>query len=541
MYTSKKSARSHFAMSAHQRRVDHMSILKQCLVSLLSVSVISCGEPLKSGDYLGEPFGHIEVLIQPYQALQGKWTDEENWSSVEATCLEESEACTYTPESIDCQVERSQCVQEVRARVSWIQNPALISFAILWLPISQTRSENTALSYLEDRGQLPQSPLRRASPDAPIPHQGALYLFNPPPESMMVEVDLTEQAYLAGVRGFDRAPSLLGIPVAFLDDDRDERFNDGDTLVGLALDQGVLYTQLASGLSAETLRDLKLEAQPRARTRGFMSRVNYPFCSTPEQWTVPDPRVTPLVISLLELESWVLDVELGRYISCEAGVSPQCGSRADLREVCEPSEGESEVCQQCYDQLINRYCGRMISKCFERHDDEGEDDVDEHLCDALAETCRLRSDCLHLDLLCEAPLTSEREDSWSCAPEESARCYQERSCLIEAVMQGDLFSDLWSEDGREDGGEVGLEELVRDEANELYTSCVEDGRYLEWSVNHPECASPWDDSFDLSEGEGERGALDPSCRFKECERVYLGCDASSCEDDYLSCVTLMSP
>ena len=490
--------------------------------------LFSCGDPLVDGRYLGEPLGEIEVLIQPYQTIQGKSTEEEEWRSLESLCLEQSDRCLFSQESPECQLERSQCVQEKRSEIRWIRNPNELTFGVIWVPISYDRSENATLSFIEQGGDLPQSLLVRENSAAPFPSQGKFHLYETPPEQLMSLIDLTHQAHLAQFSKLSNVKSALGIMIAYQDRNENQQYDPDEELVGLALDQGLLFSILPTNLSGATLERLHIKPKPQARQRGFLNRVSYPFCSPPNQWVLPDPTSLPMTISLMELDSCVLNVELEQYTLCEAGVSPQCASTDDLNEVCSPSSLDSELCHQCYDQLLNQYCGRMISRCVNRLIDD-----DDMLCFALSEACQLRSTCFRYDRFCEQAASLESTDpDWACTTEEIADCYQETSCLVKTVIDEDLMDGLLDEEND------GLEEFVEEVSPTVLNECRATKQYTEWVENHLQCSSPLAISFNLNEEDLGGTPPDNDCFFKSCEYTYILCEREDCETEYLECITL---
>jgi len=490
------------------------------LIGVVIITTTGCGDPLVDGAYRGEPVGRISALLQSYQPLQSY--TEGDWVSVESQCLDQSDSCLLSETSPACRVEQNQCIQETRADVSWMQDPAEISLTVLWLPISSQRGDNGVDTYLKTHDQLPQSALLREFPSNPFPYQGKLILYQPPPDDFLTTIDLTQQAHLASASELSNTPTALGVVLAYLDEDDDQSYTYEDTLVGLTLDQGIIYAKLPNNLSSSSLKLLGISAQPRAITSALLSRVNFPFCSTPEQWVLPESSSLPLTLSLMELQSWVLDDELDRYFNCEAGVSPQCSTQQDLDEICAPTYGGSELCAQCFDQVINDLCGQVMAKCVETFDDW------DHTCFTLSEACHLRANCFQFDMYCEwtSDMSSD-EIYWMCGPEDTTFCYQDSSCIIQTLYDEELVDGLIIQD------EVDPYEYTELEADEIYQNCISDDYYAQWIRDHPTCENPL--GTDLSHEEPDK---DNECFFKDCERTYIFCDGIYCEDEYIQCVLM---
>ena len=499
-------------------------------ISMASLMTLpfGCGDPLVDGTYRGEPVGRVNALLQSYQPLQSY--SEEDWVSVESQCLSQSDACLLSESSSACRLEQSQCIQETRAEISWMQRPSELSLAVLWLPISVERGENKVIEYLEEHDELPQSAIARTAPAQPFPYQGELILYQPPPADFFTPVDLTQQAHLTSASELTETPSALGILLAYLDDDQDQSYSRDDTLIGLTLDQGVVYSKLPNKLSSTSLKLLGVNAQPRAIASAVITRVNFPFCSAPEQWVLPPASSLPLTLSLMELQPWVLDEELERYFSCEAGVSPQCTSRDDLDEICAPSRGDSELCHQCFDQLVNDLCGRVMSQCLRGVDDHGDE-----TCFAISEACQLRTNCFVFDTYCSWTPSPENDDDYDreCRPEDTAFCYQDTSCVIQTIYDEELLIDRLNQD------ELDTHEYVERRSPEAYQRCVSNGEYAQWIRSNPTCDHPL--GLDLSdEGDGVSGdALNhETCAFKACELTYISCVGPECEESYINCVLM---
>jgi hypothetical protein len=229
----------------------------------------------------------------------------------------------------------------------------------------------------------------------------------------------------------------------------------------------------------------------------------------------------------MELQPWVLNDELDRYFQCEAGVSPQCATRVDLDEVCASSNGESDLCAQCFDQLSNDLCGQVMSKCIDNLDDRYDD-----TCFAISEACQLRADCFEFDMYCSwVPTSEEGEDYyWECAPEDTAFCYQESSCIIQSLYGKKHVDDFVNDDKFDSYGDTHLE------TDEAYQDCILDGEYARWIEEHPTCDHSL--GLELSDEAGTTNSEGAECDFKECERTYLFCSGEACEEKYINCVLM---
>ena len=488
----------------------------------LTLVFSSCGDPLVEGTYRGEALGQIDVLIHPYQ--DGSKDDDE-WLSLDLYCRDEQAECQVIPDSQECRVAQNQCVQDQRIQNQWTMIPSLVSFSLIWVPLSEERGENKVLDYLKTHTNLPQSPLVRHNANRPFPTQEPLFLYTPPPQDLLsplkanfsiqnassTSINHTQSSSALSLKGY---PSALGILVAYRDQDQDQKYTENDDLVGLSLDQGMIYIELPS--TFPSVRQSKL-----ALKRALLHRANFPFCSPPQDWILPASKSFPLTVSLMEVSSYLIQDELTQYQECTGGVSPQCEGMEDLNDLCQGDDRFSPMCYQCFDLLIDRACAQIDLKCYETiyEDDLDWDDLEFDLCFAMREACMVRHDCLQPELDCA--LGNEH-----CYFEEIAMCYQDSSCAIEVLFEREAYPEFIEDD-------IDPRSFVYENYLPDYDLCMEEQSYATWLYDNNQCKP----SFLNPD------APTKDCAFKQCEQFYLECNhaADGCEQEYIMCILNRDP